>query len=184
MKRLLLIAFAGLAGCAAQPTSTKSFFARENAISATCLAPMAAMTPLQRFTKEEAWGISPATKYFACYSDQVRAAANVMRYPHAGIVNSYADYLVRLGAAVDNRTVSADVALASYRQMSTLFNESIAAADAQAAAQARRDFADRLAALGTFVAEQDRQRAAAAAANRPVVCSVTGVYVQNTVVCN
>ena len=60
----------------------------------------------------------------------------------------------------------------------------IAGADAQRAEQGRRQFMDRLAVLGATYAEQDRQRAAAAAANRPVVCSVTGVYVQNTVVCN
>lgn len=108
----------------------------------------------------------------------------MMRYPHAEIVTAYTQYLTQLGFSVDSGSIAPADALASYQQTSKNFNEAIAGADAQRAEQGRRQFMDRLAVLGATYAEQDRQRAAAAAASRPVVCSVTGVYVQNTVVCN
>jgi hypothetical protein len=87
-------------------------------------------------------------------------------------------------ASLDRGELDRRTAILSFRQAVALFNQSINTADAQLAEQSRRNFFDGLATLAAVVAEQDRQRAATVAARRPVICTSTGVYVQNTVVCN
>lgn len=118
-----------------------------------------------------------------CYADSLKNVATMQSY-NLPIVMTYTDYLVRLVTLQDRGEIDRDTAIALFGQAQTLFRQAIEASDAKVAAQSRRDFGMRLAALGTVIAEQDRQRAAAAAANRPVVCTLTGVYVQNTVVCH
>jgi hypothetical protein len=171
-------------GCATQNSATKTFYVQENSISRACLAPYTKMSAEQRFTVDTQSGRSPISSFTRCYSDQIKAAAQMTQYPHAATVNAYADYLLRLTAAQDRGEIERSAAIISFRQAAKLFDQSIASADAQQAAQARRAFADRLAMLGTAIAEQDRQRVNNAAANRPVVCTSTGVYARNGFVCN
>jgi hypothetical protein len=126
------------------------------------------------------------TGFVNCYSNEVLTVANMMQYARLDIVYAYLGYLERLTQAMDSGSIDTPAALSSFRQTSKAFTDSLAAADAQQSAQetqARRDFADRLAAFATVMAAADRQRAAEAAARRPVVCTSSGVYVQNTVVC-
>ena len=105
-------------------------------------------------------------------------------YPHASLVGEYADFLIQLTGARDRGIITTPIALEAYQQTSTLFRQSITNADARLDAEARRELGRNIAvfavAMGAVAAEQDRQRMA----NRPVVCTLTGIYVQNTVVCH
>lgn len=185
-KVILMLIVSFLAGCATPQNTTKKFFAQESAIARSCLAPTAQMTAEQRFTVDPATHKSAMTTFVDCYSNQVLTVANMMQYDRIDIVYAYLGYLDRLTSAIDQGRIDTPTALASFRQTSKLFNQSIAVADTQQASQAsqsRRDFADRLAAFATVVAAADRQRAATAAATRPMLCTSTGVYTQSTVIC-
>lgn len=172
-----------LGGCATQQSATTTFLAREAAVVQACIPSVAKMTLPERFTVDPRTGRSPMRGATQCYADQLKNVAFMQSYPHSQIVTVYADYLTRLMAQQDRGEIEQASAIASYAQAQTLFRQSIDAADARAAAQGRRDFGQRLAALGAAVAEQDRQRVNAAAANRPVTCTVHGVYTQNTMIC-
>lgn len=173
-----------MAGCASPRATTKAFQAQETQVANMCLGPVLALPLEGRVAVDPRTGRSPFTNAAWCYSNQIKAVARMTGYPHAGMVGNFADYLTRLTAARDQGIVTTPVALSAYQQAAGLFRQSIIDADARLEAQSRRQLADRIATFGLLMAavsaEQDRQRAA----NRPVVCTLTGVYVQNTVVCN
>lgn len=184
MKRILVVLLFGLAGCSTQPPATKAFYAQERVIAASCMGPLEGMTGDQRFTVDPVMHSAPISRFIQCYSGQVRATASMTRYQHKDVVFSFTDYLDSLAGGIDRGAIDKPAAWSAYTQSFKTFSQSLASADERVSAQARKQFMDRLAALGSAYAEQDRQRAAAAAANRPVTCRLTGVYVQNTVVCN
>lgn len=172
------------AGCASPRDTTKAFIAQETQVTHMCLDPVLQLPFEARVTVDPRTGRSPFSNAAWCYSNQIKSVARMTSYPHANLVGDFADYLTRLTAARDQGIVSTPIALAAYQQAAGLFRQSIVDADARLEAQSRRQLADRIATFGLLMAavsaEQDRQRAA----NRPVVCTLTGVYVQNTVVCN
>lgn len=174
----------GLNGCASPRNSTKAFYAQEGEVAKMCLAPVLDTPAAARFAVNPQTRRSPFSDAAWCYSNQIKSVVQMTHYQHAGLVSNYADYLVRLTAAHDQGILKTPTAVAAYQQTSALFRQSVETGDAQIEAQARRDLGEKLAiftaAMSAVALEQDRQRAL----NRPVVCTLTGVYVQNTVVCN
>lgn len=172
-----------LTACASPQHATESFYAQEAEVAHICLAKLNSMPVADRLAVNQKTGRSPFSDAAWCYSNQIKTVVQMTGYPHGRLVDSYADYLVGLTAARDRGVVDVPTALQAYSQSSKLFRQSIASADARLEVDARRELASRIsvfaAALAGVAAEQDRQRAA----NRPVTCFLTGVYVQNAVVC-
>lgn len=122
-----------------------------------------------------------------CYSSEINSLAVASAYPHTRFVFAYTEELKRINGMLDRKQVYPEVASAAYARAIATFRQGILQEDTLIAAQQkaeRRKIFDGLAAFGAIMAEQDRQRVQSAQANRPVVCTLTGVYVQNTVVCN
>jgi hypothetical protein len=185
MRKIIGVMIVGvLSACATQHDVTKAFQAQEKKVADMCLVPVMQLPAEARTVVDARTGRSALTNAAWCYSNQIKSVARMTNYPHAALVGDFADYLTRLTTARDRGIVSTPIAVAAYQQTAGLFRQSIVDADARLEAQARKQVADRIATFGLLMAavsaEQDRQRAA----NRPVVCSLTGVYVQNTVVCN
>lgn len=184
MQKYLIATGLLLTACAAPQDATKTFYVQEGEVAHICLAKVNAMPPADRLAVNPKTGRSPFSDAAWCYSNQIKTVVQMTSYPHGRLVDSYADYLVRLTAARDRGVIDVPTTLQAYSQSSKLFRQSIASADARLEADSRRELASRIsvfaAALANVAAEQDRQRAA----NRPVTCFLTGVYVQNAVVCN
>lgn len=184
MQKYLVASALFLTACASPQDATKDFYAQEDEVGRICLARMDALPPQERLTVSKKTGRSPFSDAAWCYSNQIKTVVQMTSYPHGRMVESYADYLIRLTSARDRGVIDAPTAVQAYQQASRLFRQSIASADARLASAARRELSSRISvfasALSNVAAEQDRQRAA----NRPVMCHLTGVYVQNTVVCN
>jgi hypothetical protein len=184
--RILFSAFlfiAVLAGCATQKKSTQAFLEKEAAVVQACIQPVFKMSLPTRFTVNTDTGRSPMRGATQCYADQLKNVAFMTSYQHREIVVTYADYLTRLMEQQDRGEIEQASAISIYQQAQTWFRQSIDAADAQVDKASRRAFADRLAFLGSTMAEQDRQRVNAAASSQPVTCTTHGIYAQNTMIC-
>lgn len=171
-------------GCATQQTSTTTFLAQEKAVVQVCIRTVSGMSVPDRFTVDPLTGQSPMRAATQCYADQLKSVAHLSAYSHSYLVDQYADYLTRLMASQDRGEVPKENAIAWYGQAWNLFRKSIDEADAKIATQNRKEFFRRLAVASAALAEQERQRAAADAANRPVLCTYTGIYTQTGVICH
>lgn len=183
MKFAFLVALTCLSGCASTTDHTKTFIEYEREVSSACLATQPQMSLEEKFNVNPKTLLSPFRELANCYTPQMDYVIAVTKTPHAPAARAYSNFLLRLAAANDSRAITPQLAIAQYRQASALYSKAIADQDGAIATDARKEFFSRLSAsLGTLsatIAEQDKQRAA----NRPVNCFVTGVYVRNGVTC-
>lgn len=172
------------AGCSIpRAPDTAHFYTQEAIVTNTCMRPIEQMPVELRLQLSPTTGYSPFTVAAWCYARQMRSVVSMLNYPHAALVNRYANHLVDLSEARDNGKIDTQTALISYKQTTDLFKQAISSADQQIEAAAFREIGSRVAgfalAMAAVAAEQQRQQQA----NRPVVCRLTGVYVMNTVTC-
>ena len=184
MRSVLAISTLILAACTTPQNATKDFYARDLEVTKICTAPLYALPVVDRFTVSAQTGRSPFANAAWCYANQIQAVVAVTKYPNAAMVRDFSNHVVRLTEARDRGIIDTKTAIDSYNQSAALFRQSIAVADSQSQQASSQDLARRIAiftsAMAAVTAEQERQRRA----NRPVVCTLTGVYVQNTVVCH
>lgn len=181
--RLPLIALLVLTGCASYKSDTKSFAAAETKLANECLAPAQSLPFEARLVVSPKSGRSPMTEAAWCYKRQVGALVKSTAYHNGPMVTSFSDYLTRLADARDRGLVDTSAALNAYSEASATFRASIAASDVRLESKANDDLSYRLLSFASAMAALSAEQARQQQANRPVMCHLTGVYVQNTIVC-
>lgn len=182
----IILATGWLSGCATPQDKSKDFLAQSEALFNACAKPFGELSFDERFIVNPIIHRAPVSTIMECYSSDINNAATASAYPHAGFVFAYTQELARINRLLDQEKIGQEVASKAYARAIQAFREAIAQGDGLLAAQQkadRRQFFNGLAAFGAVMAEQDRQRTQAAQANRPVVCTLSGVYVQNIVTC-
>lgn len=182
MKAVLCCLF--LAGCSVvgAPEWTE-FYKQEAIVARVCLEPLEGKTQEARLQVDPITHRSMFTNSARCYGNQIQNVVTALNYPYGPLVEQYSNYLIRLSESRDRGQIDTATALQRYRQASIEFRQLITIADQQRQAAAMREFASRLQVfaqtMAVIASEQDRTRQA----NRPVICSSTGVYRVSGIIC-
>lgn len=182
MKAVLCCLF--LAGCSVlgAPESAQ-FYKQEAIVTRICLEPLEGKTQEARLQVDPITHRSLFTNSASCYASQIQSVVEALNYPYGPLVTQYSNYLVQLSESRDRGLVDSATALQRYKQSSAEFRQLITIADQQRQAAAMREFASRLQVfaqtMAVIASEQDRTRQA----NRPVICSSTGVYRVSGIIC-
>ena len=131
MQRVSYITVCLLLFCTAIQAKATQFIEHSKKVEKECSQTLKS-TPVTQWLEPGAnKGHSLMTEAALCYQSKIRLVARDTKYQHAGLVNDFAEALVKLSKARDEGKINAWAALSLYRNLSYEFRTFISIEDAE-----------------------------------------------------
>jgi hypothetical protein len=131
MQNISFIAVCVLLFCTAMQARAAQFIEHSKKVENECSQTLKGTPVTQWLETDASKGQSLMTEAALCYQSRIRLVARDTKFQHAGLVNNFAETLVKISRARDEGKINAWAALSLYRNLSYEFRTFISIEDAE-----------------------------------------------------